>query len=222
MFGLEHMTKLKNKLEFDCITVNEMLANEKIDRVDFFKTDLEGLDFEILKSAKETVNDALVVQSELRFQPMFIGEPNFVEVCSFMQEMDFELIYIATEVWKYNTQHRNDFRDGRLVWGDFIFFKKLNTTSSKEAFKLVLKQIIIAKSLGLHSHAEFLYEKHIDLFPAEILQELSVFMKPKFSLPIKLVNTVAKIKGYGLVRNFFRKTNKLFAVDVRSFKWWTN
>ncbi len=171
MYGMESISVVEEVIDLECTTVDELLKEEKIERVDFFKTDLEGLDTRILKSAEPVLKTALAVQSELRFQPYFIGEPSFIEACSFLDELGFEIIHIQQTNWKPNTTHRKSFRDGRTVMGDFLFFmkeEKVKEIYGDDFAHGILKQILIAKSNDLNSYAEYLFEKWKHIFPAEI------------------------------------------------------
>ena len=227
MYGQEDITRIVNTIELECITVPEILESEQIGKVDFFKTDLEGLDFEIIKSAKEYVKRALVLQTELRFQPYSIGEPYFFEVCEYVYNLNFELIKLSPETWKYKTKNQHLLRDGRIVWGDFVFFRKLNIGdyANEEQFSSdILKQILVAKSLELSSHAEYLFEQYSAYFSTEIRSELAHILKPKAGVDYLLnlfFNGLSNLKGYGYIRNFFYYLSKKASVDRRHLAWWT-
>ena len=49
-------------------------------------------------SAPEIVGQALCVQSELRFQPFFHGEPHFHEVAAYLTGLGFELVFLRPEL----------------------------------------------------------------------------------------------------------------------------
>ncbi len=223
MYGQENITALDRAIEMECITLPEILQAENINRVDFLKTDLEGLDHAILKSATPYLKDALVVQSELRFQPFYENEPPAFATWHFLHEMGFELITIKPESWKYNTRDRLLYRDGRLVWGDFIFFRKIDQDET-DAYKLILKQILLAKSLQLHNHAAYLFETHKDLFPEHILREIDHSIRQRNIADIfitRIFNTLSIVPGYSLVRKMFHYFYKKSAVHARNFPWWS-
>ena len=121
-YGLQDYFVEVGAVELECETIAELLGEHGIKRVDLFKTDLEGMDFEVLTSAPELIRQALCVQSELRFQPFFQGEPSFHEAAGYLASLGFELIRLRPAVWKYATPNRRLQRDGRTVWADTIFF----------------------------------------------------------------------------------------------------
>lgn len=194
-YGLERYFKLKEVSKLECTTVRELLAEHGIQRVDFFKTDVEGLDFEVLTSAPELVGQSLCVQSELRFQPIFEGEPPFHEVVGWLADLGFELIHFRPEVWKYQTPFRDRVRDGRNVWTDAMFF--LSPDKVRERFpaapwKAFAKQIILCRMLGLANYAEFLFAQTAALYPPQVRGELESFSEPAPGWPMKAANWIGR------------------------------
>lgn len=177
-YGVVEEFRIVNEIRLECRTLPEMLKEHEIEKISYLKTDLEGLDFTIIKSLNAYLSNTLVIQSELRFDPFYESEPHSFEVQKYMHDHGFETIAMLPTFWKYGTPGRNLHRDGRLVWGDFIFFRKLRPDDA-ELDKNVLKQILIAKSLKLDNHAEYLYEKYKHIFPGEIRDELYYELKPK-------------------------------------------
>jgi FkbM family methyltransferase len=195
-YGMESYFQLKEVSKLECATVSELLEEQNIRRVDFFKTDLEGLDFEILASASELVSQAVCVQSELRFQPIFQGEPPFHEVVSYLAGLGFELVHLRPEIWKYATPSRRLLRDGRCVWTDALFFLapgKVRERFGDSAWKAFAKQIILGRMLGLSNLAEYLLAQTRAEYPPAVRTELEAFVRPGFSLVRSLAKWVARM-----------------------------
>jgi FkbM family methyltransferase len=226
MYGMELMVQEKEEITLHCTTVPSLLKQENIDHIDFFKTDLEGLDLTVIKSSEAIVKKSLALQCELRFQPFFIGEPHFYEACAYIETLGFELIHLVPENWKYNTKNSKYIRDGRVAWGDFVFFmkeEKLKEIYHKEELNtVVLKQILIAKSLGLNSHAEYLFEKWENHFTPSIKEELKDLMCLEKSIQYRLsgfFSSIAHVKGYAKFSRYIQKVASASAVD-NFHKWW--
>ena len=209
-YGLEDFYVLADSVEMECEPIEDILSLAGVERVVFLKTDLEGLDFEILSSAPEVISSTLVVQSELRFQPFYAGEPYFHTVVAHLTDLRFELITMRPAVWKYNTPNGDLMRDGRLVWADTIFFLKPDRVQEifgGEAPQAFLKQIILAKSLELHNYAEYIYERVKPNLSAPVQQELEGYLCPRFGMQLLLIqaaNLVASIPGGGRILLIFR------------------
>jgi hypothetical protein len=194
--------------EVECEPVTSLLRKEGLTRVDFFKTDLEGLDAEVLMSDSELVGRALCVQCELRFQPFYVGEPVFHVVAAYLADLGLELISMRPAVWKYATSHRAVQRDGRWVWADVLFFlspSQVQKQFGQHTWKMFAKQIILARLLGLGNYAEHLFCETHSLMPPAIERELSTFVTPSFSLPRSVLATVNRLPAGWMVIGAMRR-----------------
>jgi hypothetical protein len=196
-YGLQSYFEKVGTIELECETIGTLLREHGISRVDLFKTDLEGMDFEVLSSARELVSRALCVQSELRFQPFYRGEPHYHEVAAYLAELGFETIFLRPEIWKYATRHQSLARDGRLAWCDAIFFMKAGKVrqifGEPAATKCFLKQIILARLLGLNNFAEYLYQTHATQFPDSVRREMQDFFRQGFGASRRLIALINRL-----------------------------
>lgn len=209
-YGIGPYYEPDGTVELSCETLRTVLASHNIPRVDFIKTDLEGLDYEVLSSAPEVVCQAVAIQSELRFEPFYIGEPYFHQAAEFMTGLGFDLVSMRPEVWKPVTPHSTLLRDGRLVWADVIWFlgpRKVTEVFREKSALAFTKQIILAKALGLHCYAEFIFVGIKESLPTAPREELEQFLKPRLTRQTALNflgNIVAALpRGYsvlGIVR----------------------
>jgi hypothetical protein len=190
-YGLGDYFELVGTEDFECVPVAHLLAAQAIERVDLLKTDLEGLDFEVLQSAPELVRQALCVQCELRFQPFFQGEPPFHVVVAYLDGLGLDLVWLRPQVWKYATSHRSQQRRGRLVWADAVFLLRpdlVRAQAGVPVWKALAKQVILARLLGLENQAEYLYAAARSELPEVVRAELSHWLAPRFD-PIALAAT---------------------------------
>jgi hypothetical protein len=196
-YGLQSLYAPDGTLELECETLASLLSGQGLARLDFLKTDLEGIDLEVLASSPDITGRSLVIQSELRFQPLYIGEPDFYAVGAFLAGLGFELITLRPEVWKYATPNRDRQRDGRLAWADAIFFLKPETveqTFGDEAPLAFVKQVLLAHSLGLSNYAGFLFEPVRSQLPAPVAAEITAYLGHGTEA-LRLVNGLAALPG---------------------------
>jgi len=210
-YGVERYFALDSEVEVECVTLPIMLAQLGIPHVDFLKTDLEGLDFEILSSSSEIVARALVLQTETRFQPFYQGEPTFQETTSYLADFGFELITLRPETWKYNTPHRDFHRDGRLVMADAIFFMSIpmvRKTFGDSAPAALVKQIILARALGMRNYAEWIYENMKESLSETVRSELAEFLHPSRDRNHLALTLVASMSRSALGGRILRKVRR--------------
>jgi FkbM family methyltransferase len=210
-YGLEDYFVPAGSVDVECVTLESLLEKCGIKRIDFLKTDLEGMDFEVLSSAPRLIEQCLCIQCELRFQPFYEGEPHFYEVNRYLADRGFEVVSLKNSSWKYATAKRDVERDGRTVWTDAIFFltaKSVQERFAGDSWKALAKQIILARLLGRGNFAEYLFQQNNSIFPDDLRVELGRFVAPQFSLLHWLVFQVDKSrlgqKVLEAARRFFR------------------
>ena len=203
-YGLDSFYHTEEVLQLKCDTLPAVLESRGIPWVDFLKTDLEGLDYDVLVASERLLNKTLVLQSELRFQPFYEGEPPFSTVVDYLAGRGFELINLSPETWKYRTKHSAYMRDGRLVWADTIFFLRPELVIARfglDAGIAFVKQVVLAMALGLNNYAEYIYEQHKSLIPESVRAELNDALRPSASPEMLLRiagNLMARFRGGSL------------------------
>jgi hypothetical protein len=108
-YGLKEMYRIKQKHIVEAVTLAELADRNQVSDWDCIKTDLEGLDFEVIRGLGERIRNTSVVQMELRFEPFYAGEPHFHEVAAWLHERGFEILDIRPERWRHlvrESRHR--------------------------------------------------------------------------------------------------------------------
>jgi hypothetical protein len=159
-YGLQEHFQEIERIDIECLTLPRLLSSAGLTRVDWLKTDLEGLDYEVLRSSPHVVRHALAVQCELRFQPFYDGEPNFDEAMALLRGHGFELVALRPEAWRYATPGREMSERGRVVWADAVFFLRADAMRTRfpaaDLPAMWAKQILLAQAVGPASFAEHL------------------------------------------------------------------
>ncbi len=127
-----------------------VLSTEEIDTIrlddipetagaDFIKMDIQGAELMVLQNAKQRLADALVVQAEVEFLPMYKNQPLFSDVEKFMRECGFVLHHLD-DIQKRTIlplMVNNSLYSGinQLLWADAIFvrdFTKIDNFSDDQ------------------------------------------------------------------------------------------
>jgi hypothetical protein len=209
-YGLEEHFKTEASEEVVPVTLPEILKDCGLGSIDYLKTDLEGVDFEVIQSCEDIIGRMLAVKCELRFQPFYHGEPFFHEVVNYLHQFDFELIGLKPAYWKPVTAHVKDHRDGRVAFVDCLFFKRVEAVRSfsKDVVPLAAaKQVIIAAMSGKKSYAEWLLEQYRDLLPRQWQEEIASLVVPH---PVSRYFTeLVKHFGFLSVKTLRRLRNRI-------------
>lgn len=98
-------------------TLDEVVLENKIDRIDILKIDVQGAEYKVIIGGEKTLKKGIVkiVYTEIITLPTYQGQTDLESMIRLFREMDFELFSI------YNNSYSNE---GRLRQIDAIFTYK--------------------------------------------------------------------------------------------------
>ncbi|MGU3558540.1 tetratricopeptide repeat protein [Methylobacterium radiotolerans] len=180
-FGLQELARVKAVHKVKAKRMSDALDEVGVSGLDYFKSDLEGIDGLVLRDARQHIAGAAVVQAELRFMPAYEGEPYFDETVAYMRGQDFEVLHLTNENWRYATPHRDHVARGRTVFADTVFVKNIDAYLSLHGHttEAVARYCLACGVSGNANYAEFILEKHKDLVPGELGTALVNYLIPK-------------------------------------------
>ncbi len=109
--------------------------------IDFLKLDIQGFELRALEHATEALFRTAVVHCETEFYPLYLGQPLFPQVHSFLTAQGFELIDVVKAVRNSPPTPSGNHQPDRLVFADAVFFRKLERGGDPS---LLLVQAFIA------------------------------------------------------------------------------
>jgi hypothetical protein len=184
MWGMEDYCRLIERTEIECETIPQLLASHSLKTLDFLKTDIEGLDPEIIRSCESFLGQTLFIQCELRFRPFYQSEPYFQDTVNRLAQHGYEVLDILhIDRWRYKTPNRPFQAQGRAVWADFLFVlspEKLAANFGEKLPEAVAKQIILACMLGKKNYGEYLLQRFKTSLPENWVRELEPLTRPAF------------------------------------------
>ena len=96
---------------------------------DLLKLDIQGAELLVLRHAEARLRDALVVQAEVEFLPMYIGQPLFAEVETFLRRHGFmfhRFFPQNSRVLRPLLVDNNMYAGlSQLLWADAIFLRDI-------------------------------------------------------------------------------------------------
>jgi len=114
-------------------TLDDQLAANGVNDVDFLKLDTQGTELAILEGARRVLErEALGFEIEVEFLPLYRDQPLFADVDAFARRKGFELVDLRPTYWKRAAGVEGGGLQGQLVFGDALYLR------APEALDMVL------------------------------------------------------------------------------------
>ncbi|MEF3169070.1 MAG: FkbM family methyltransferase [Deltaproteobacteria bacterium] len=164
-------TTVDKKIPIDTVPLGEFVEKQGLKDLVFLKIDVEGLELEILRSARKLLeNDLLVVRAEVAFFPTRAGQPLFCDIVGFLQQFRFlPMGFAELHHWRRLSGGKHmkwtkgaiPFSRGQLIHGDMIFFRDPDTltTDTEEGARVAIKAAFFAMAYGFVDHAHYILAK---------------------------------------------------------------
>jgi FkbM family methyltransferase len=124
---LPELVNLDFTLEIETTTLDTFCVSEGIEEIDFLQIDVQGGDLLVLEGGVSILaNSVLAVQIEVEFSPLYIDQPLFADVDTFMRKQGFTLFDIATSRRvRDRSPVMSNVHPGQLLWGEAYYFRDL-------------------------------------------------------------------------------------------------
>jgi FkbM family methyltransferase len=142
--GFPNWGKVMSTEEVDTVRLDDIPETAGIDLV---KIDVQGAELMVLKNGIERLRKVLVIQSEIEFLPMYVGQPLFADVDTFLRSQGFVLHRFYPIVSRVIAPLLvgNDIYAGmsQQVWGDAIFVRDFTRLDLLDADQLLRMAMLL-------------------------------------------------------------------------------
>jgi FkbM family methyltransferase len=116
-WGGEKILDTKEILDIELTTIDQIVEEENIKRIDILKLDVQGAEYQVMAGAKKTIEKGLIglIYTEIITIPTYENQQELDEALKMFREYGFEL---------FNTYNSGHTEDGRLQYIDAVFVKK--------------------------------------------------------------------------------------------------
>jgi FkbM family methyltransferase len=101
----------------------------EISGVDYLKIDVQGAELDVLRGATRVLKDALVIQTEIEFIPIYRDQPLFADIDQFLRARDFMFHrFVNTQGRALRLSESEDGTPGsggQLLWGDAVYIRPI-------------------------------------------------------------------------------------------------
>jgi FkbM family methyltransferase len=168
-------------------TLDRWCDREGVERVDFLKLDTQGSGLDVLRGAERTIASVRVVEVEVEFNPIYLGQPLFPEVDTFLRDRGFVLWRMAdlthyglpNGVSQFRTTESHYFdhpepetfhgRGGQLFWANAYYVnRRIAFGSDAGNWQDCLADMVVTAGLGFWDLAAQAAARGMDGVPGEV------------------------------------------------------
>ncbi len=161
--GMVEPMTLDFTVDLEITTLDSFCELEGINEIDFLQTDVQGGDLHVLEGASRVLESSiLAVQVEVLFSNLYINQPMFADIDTYLRNQGFTLFDLAPA---YRSRACSPLaytpHPRQLLWGDAFYFRDLILESNNQAFRTperIFKLACIADVMNFHDYALELLE----------------------------------------------------------------
>jgi FkbM family methyltransferase len=177
--GMAEWAKIIKKINIQTKKLDEINFKEKID---FFKIDVQGYEYEIINHGKKKIEESLIVQIETSPIPLYKNEKPFSYISSTLEELGFNLHMfnqINTRCFKPMTVQEDIYAGGinHLFQLDCVFIKNLNLIDTLSVEKLKKLSLILFYSFKSYDLADMLIQRISEIESVNYIEQYRDHLK---------------------------------------------
>ncbi len=190
-------------------TLNNQLKKNDIVEIDFIKIDTQGHELPILKGGVDYLDNAIGLELEVEFAPLYEKQPLFSEVDSFVREHGFELFDIKRYYWKRKESVNTGSQKGQLIFGDALYFKSPERVLLMDEItqEKIIRSICVYLVYGYWDLAQTLFNNANGkgLLAKEVHDKVALILSK-----YKKRNTLPNFRGKGRIQRLFERIRNVF------------
>jgi FkbM family methyltransferase len=127
---------LEFTVEVETMTLDAFFQEENLRAVDFLQVDVQGAELEVLSGATQILSNVLAIDIEVEFAPLYLNQPLFADVDSFLRQKDFSIadLRLSRHV-RARSPICSTQRPGQVLWGEAVYFLDLLQPTAPERHK---------------------------------------------------------------------------------------
>jgi FkbM family methyltransferase len=171
--------EIERTIRIQVDTLDRLLEDAHVRKVDFLKLDTQGSELDILRGATETLRDVFAIDVEVEFQPLYQAQPLFGEVDRHLRGCGFECFDLYPRYWKRSTGRRYGGHKGQIIFAEALYlrgrnhFRQLSFANRLASDRArICKAVVICSMYGYLDYADELLSTFSKLFSTDEIAEL--------------------------------------------------
>ena len=156
---------------------------DELGEVDFVKLDVQGGELDVIKGGQASLSQALVVQTEVEFVPLYKNQPLFAEIDQAMRQLGFEFhrfLGMSGRTLKPLVITANPFQPvSQHLWSDAVYVRdmmRLDTVSAPKLLKMALVLHEVYQSYDVVHHVLQKFEEKVGQARLKIIDNRTLSM----------------------------------------------
>jgi len=172
------------------VVKKEEIATKRLDdilselgEVDFVKLDVQGGELDVIQGGQAALSQALVVQTEVEFVPLYKNQPLFAEIDQALRGLGFEFhrfLGMSGRTMKPLVITGNPFQPvSQHLWSDAVYVRdmmKLDTVSAPKLLKMALVLHEVYQSYDIVHHVLQKFEQKVGGDRAKTIENRTLSM----------------------------------------------
>ena len=176
--GFAEWAKIIKSIDIQTKKLDEINFEKKID---FFKIDVQGYEYEIINQGKQKIKESLIVQIETSPIPLYKNEKPFSYICSLLEDLGFNLHMfnkIDTRCFKPTILQNNIYSGvNHLFQLECVFIKNLNLINDLSVEELKKMSLILFYSFKYYDLVDVLIQRISEIESVNYIAQYRDLMK---------------------------------------------
>lgn len=132
--GLSELVNLDFSVEIETTTLDKFCQEQGVKTIDFLQIDVQGADLQVLEGAVHALKESvLAVQIEVEFSHLYLGQPLFADVDTYLRSHYFTLFDLLTSYRsRIGSPIVSQLHPGQILWADAFYFRDLLQVTETE------------------------------------------------------------------------------------------
>lgn len=165
-FGRSEWFEVTTCVDVSVVPLDDLVLEKGVDRIDFIKLDVEGMELDVLRGAEEALKHLKGIRLEVNYLDHRRNQASFAEIMNYLTERGFRVFrYLENHAWRPDSKLADSisvtgdipFSFGQLAHGDVLLFRSASSEPEAEGAtpmeSLRLASLLFAYGFLSHSNA---------------------------------------------------------------------